>query len=152
MGRRQNLGQLKSGLGAIEESGPMPSRRNTGFDGRTFLTEEEWKTYCRRKPVRYVRHPKNPKCHVCGEAHGDENPMENAHLIGFDLGIVDLALTPDFLDSTANIVSAHKLKCNKASELNLKDSMRYLRTIGISELPAFLPGDIQKAWKDTAGD
>jgi hypothetical protein len=26
---------------------------NIGFDGRMFLTKEEWDTYRRRKPVRY---------------------------------------------------------------------------------------------------
>jgi hypothetical protein len=130
----------------------MPTRRNIGFDGRTFLTEEEWRTYCRRKPVRYIRRPKNDKCNVCGADHGKDNPMQNAHRIGFDIGIIDLALTPDFLDSMTNIVSAHKVKCNKASELSLKDSMQYLRSLAIEELPKFLPDDIQKAWRESAGD
>jgi hypothetical protein len=78
--------------------------------------------------------------------------MQHAHRVSFDLGIIDLALTPDFLDSTANIVSAHKVKCNKASELSLTDSIQHLRSIGITELPKFLPDEIQMAWRESVGD
>ena len=40
---------------------------NIGFDGRRFLTEEEWRTYLRRKPVRYIRKAVSEACEVCGK-------------------------------------------------------------------------------------
>jgi hypothetical protein len=125
--------------------------RNTGFDGRTFLTESEWRTYCRRKPVRYIRKGKEAVCRVCGKPATTDNPFQNAHVISFDIGVIDLALTPDFLDSDANIVTAHRLACNKATELDLRGSMTHLRSLGIRDLPAFLPNYIHDMWSLTAG-
>ena len=49
--------------------------RNTGFDGRTFLTEGEWNTYCRRKPVRYILKPKESDCEVCGQPPFGDNGL-----------------------------------------------------------------------------
>jgi hypothetical protein len=72
------------------------AKSNVGFDGRVFLTEAEWRTYLRRKPVRYIHKTKAPACQVCGQGPEDDNPFQNAHKIGFDMGIVQLALTPDF--------------------------------------------------------
>jgi hypothetical protein len=129
----------------------MPTNiRNAGFDGRTFLSESEWRTYCRRKPVRYIRKRKEAVCHVCGKPATTDNPFQNAHVISFDIGVIDLALTPDFLDSDANIVTAHRLTCNKATELDLRGSMARLRSLGIPSLPAFLPDDIHELWRLTA--
>lgn len=121
---------------------------NLGFDGRVFLTEEEWRTYLRRKAVRYIHKAKAARCDVCGEGAADANPLQNAHRIPFDLGIVQLALTPDFLDGDANIVTAHRTACNKRAELNLEGSMRFLRSLGVTELPAFLPQEIRSLWGD----
>ena len=130
----------------------MPKRvRNTGFDGRTFLSESEWCTYCRRKPVRYIRKRKEAVCNVCGKPATTDNPFQNAHVISFDIGVIDLALTPDFLDSDANIVTAHRLACNKATELDLRGSMARLRSLVLTDLPAFLPYYIHEMWRFTAG-
>ncbi len=123
---------------------------NLGFDGRIFLTEAEWRTYLRRKPVRYICKAKASKCEVCGGTPEDGNPFENAHRIAFDTGIVRLALTPDFLDEDANVVTAHRTKCNKVTELTLEDAMRFLRSFGVTELPAFLPEEVRLrglAWR-----
>ncbi len=125
-------------------------QRNIGFDGRTFLEASEWLTYCRRKPVRYIRKPKAALCQACGLPESPGNPLQNAHVIGFDIGVIDLALTPEFLDSDVNILTAHRNTCNKGSELNLLDSMVRLRAVGIKELPGFLPAPIQKAWAELA--
>ena len=62
-------------------------KRNIGFDNRIFLTEEEWRTYIRRKPARYIKYKKKQICEVCGELGTIEKPLENAHIIGFDMGI-----------------------------------------------------------------
>jgi len=121
--------------------------RNTGFDNRRFLTEAEWQTYCRRKPVRYIRKQRGLTCWVCGQAATAANPFQNAHIISFDLGVIELALTPDFLDSDANIVTAHRIACNKATELDLCAAMEYLGKIGVQELPTFLPGHIHQTWQ-----
>jgi hypothetical protein len=114
-------------------------KRNIGFDGRVFLTQEEWLTYCRRKPVRYIRYPKTLVCQVCGNPPLNNNPLQSAHIIGFDLGIIELGLTPEFLDSDKNIMTAHRNTCNKKVEQNLSNSMIKLRQIQISELPSYLP-------------
>jgi hypothetical protein len=125
--------------------------RNTGFDGRMFLTESEWQTYCRRKPVRYIRKRKELVCRVCGKIATADNAFQNAHIISFDMGVIELALTPDFLDSDANIVTAHRIACNKATELDLRASMAQLRSVGVQELPAFLPDHIHETWRLVAG-
>jgi len=123
--------------------------RNVGFDGRTFLEESEWRTYLRRKPVRYIRRPTTEICDVCGAPAVSGNPLQSAHVISFDSGVVDLALTPDFLDSSGNIVTAHRCTCNRAVELDLTHSMLRLRKLGITELPKFLPPAIHDLWSRT---
>jgi hypothetical protein len=97
--------------------------RNSGFEGRMFLTEAEWQTYCRRMPVRYIRKSMEAVCQVCGNAESPENPVQNAHVISFNIGVIDLALTPEFLDSHDNIATAHRIACNKATKLDLRASM-----------------------------
>jgi len=108
-----------------------------------FLDEAEWRTYCRRKPVRYIRRPKDTACKVCGEVGTAENPLQSAHIIRFDLGVIDLGLTPEFLDSDKNIITAHRCTCNKQAELNLQGSIARLRELGIKELPQYLPRAMQ---------
>jgi hypothetical protein len=87
---------------------------------------------------------------VCGQPGSPENPLQKAHIIGFDVGVIDLGMTPDFLDSEKNIVTAHRRSCNRQSELNLKGSMGRLRDLGVTELPKYLPAAIQEAWDATA--
>src|SRR5688572_8091024 len=80
-------------------------RRNVGFNGRMFLEEAEWLTYCRRKPVRYIRRPRATTCWLCHSMGSPYNPLQSAHRIGFDVGVIELGLTPEFLDSEENIVT-----------------------------------------------
>ena len=102
----------------------------------------------RRKPVRYIRKVKAEKCEVCGDGPDDNNPFQNAHRIGFEVGIVQLALTPEFLDGDENIVTAHRMQCNKEAERDLEGSMRLLRSLGIEELPEFLPPETLSLWRE----
>ncbi len=125
-------------------------RLNIGFDGRTFLNEAEWQTYRRRMAVRYIRRPRQSTCQVCGQPATPTNPLQSAHVIGFGLGVTWLSLTPDYLDSEANIVTAHRGLCNRAAELSLLGSMARLRATGVAELPGFLPSEILREWE--AGD
>lgn len=127
-------------------------RCNLGFDGRQFLLEAEWMTYRCRKPVRYIRKKKADQCEVCGRPVTADNPLQNAHVIGFDVGVIDLALTPEYLDSNENIVTAHRKTCNRTSELDLFGSMKRLKELGVKELPAFLPGSIHETWRRIVGD
>jgi hypothetical protein len=127
----------------------MEVLRNKGFDGRVFLTKEEWETYCRRKPVRYIRKQKIAICEICGKSEEQGNSFQNAHMIGFDFGITYLALTPDFLDLDSNIKTAHKMICNKKCELSLKEILVYLKQIhNVAKLPDFLSQKILKEWVD----
>lgn len=101
-----------------------------GFDGRVFLTDDEWATYMRRLPVRYIRGKHSDVCHHCGLPATDSNPMQHCHLIPFVIGIRQYRLTPDFLDSGDNIVSAHRKGCNKAVELSEAGVREYLARCG----------------------
>jgi hypothetical protein len=121
---------------------------NLGFDNRTFLTEAEWRTYLRRKPVRYIRKALMENCEICGHAADEDNPFQNSHRISFDLGIVQLALTPEFLDGDRNIITAHRSACNKSAELDLEKAMRFLVFVGITDLPEFLPLEIRALWAE----
>lgn len=87
------------------------------FDGRVFLTTAEWETYLRRMPVRYIKRQHSTTCHLCGLPPEEGNPLQHSHLIPFNLGVKKYRLTPDFLDSEHNIVSAHRSVCNKGVEL-----------------------------------
>ena len=125
-------------------------QRNVGFGDRMFLDEVEWLTYCRRKPVRYIRRPRATVCQLCGLPGSPDNPLQSAHIIGFGLGVIDLGMTPEFLDSDKNIVTAHRRACNKQSEFDLQGSMNRLRDLGVKELPKHLPAGIQEAWASQA--
>jgi hypothetical protein len=77
------------------------------------------------------------------------NRLQNAHVIGFGVGVVYLALTPDYLDSAANIVTAHQKTCNKGSELGRREAMARLRTLRVVELPSFLSAEVLEMWQAT---
>ena len=87
------------------------------FDGRVFLTTAEWETYLRRMPVRYIKRHHSATCHLCGLPSEEGNPLQHSHLIPFNSGVKKYKLTPDFLDSEHNIVSAHRSGCNKGVEM-----------------------------------
>jgi hypothetical protein len=63
------------------------------------------------------------------------------------MGVMELGLTPEFLDSEDNIVTAHRRTCNKKCELDLQRSMNRLRQLGVKELPKYLPVAIQNEWE-----
>ena len=122
---------------------------NLGFDGRQFLTEEEWRTYLRRKPVRYISKGKPDVCQLCGKLGTSDNPLQNAHRIGFDFGILNLALTPEYLDGDRNIVAAHRKTCNKSVEVDAEAAMQVLRNEGVRQIPSFLPEWVHATWRRT---
>jgi hypothetical protein len=119
---------------------------NIGFDGRTFLSEGEWRTYLRRRPVRFIDKKKDGACRICGKPGDEENPLQNAHRISFGIGVIYLALTPDFLDGDTNIVTAHRKPCNGNAELELGGTTVLFRELGVTDLPAFLPRSVHEEW------
>ncbi len=44
-----------------------------------------------------------------------------AHRVPFGEGIIKYRLTPEWLDSTHNLVKAHRKICNKLAELSVVD-------------------------------
>lgn len=129
------------------KNGQLSVQFNLGFGGREFLTESEWNTFRRRKPVRYIRKELDDICSVCGLPPDADNPFQNAHRIGFEAGIIFLGLTPEYVDSHENIVTSHRIKCNNASELDLTEVMRLLKERGIKSLPTYLPQEIHQLWE-----
>lgn len=101
----------------------------------------------KKKACKILKKEKNTVCIVCGLSESDDLPMQNAHVIGLDMGIIDLGLTPDFLDSDSNIVTAHRGVCNQDCELNLYDAMVKLKSLGLS-IPQYLPDEIQRLWRN----
>ena len=124
-------------------------KNNIGFNERIFLTKEEWQTYIRRMPVRYIKKKKKRLCQICGKPSSKDNSFESSHIIGFRIGIVSFGLTPDFLDRDENIVSAHKRLCNSKAEITTQDVCKRLKSLGIDELPDFLPYETLVAWDKT---
>jgi hypothetical protein len=121
---------------------------NIGFNGETFLTEVQWDTFKKRMPVRYIPKKKQIICVVCNKESTEANPIQNAHIIGFRLGVLYLGLTPDYLDQDENIASAHRKKCNNVVELDLVSSCRYLKNTGIKNLPKYLPLFVLEIWNN----
>lgn len=111
-------------------------KSNVGFGGAVFLTEVEYQTYIKRMPVRYIRKTHDLQCAHCGLPGTVDNPLQHAHKIGFAQGVLKFALTPDFLDSRTNIVSAHRAKCNKAVELSDAQAASYLASLSLA-LPEY---------------
>ncbi len=116
-----------------------------GFDGRVFLEDYEWATYARRMPVRYIKKTHDNCCAVCGKPGTADNPLQHSHRIGFNVGIKKFGLTPDFLDSHNNILSAHRKSCNQAVEMSEQQVLEFIKELGY-ELPAYLtPSNTQTA-------
>lgn len=118
-----------------------------GFGGRVFLTKEEWTTYRRRAPVRYIKRVHAPLCFVCELPASAQAPFQHAHRIGFKMGVLVLGLTPDFVDSSFNIVTAHRRRCNGEAELCLEEAIRWLKQQGVPRLPTYLPKETTQLWK-----
>lgn len=88
-------------------------------------------------PVRYIRREHSELCEVCGKAAGENNPLQHSHKIGFLLGVREFGLTPDYLDSDANIVSAHKRICNSKAEWSINQVSDYFLNMGI-KIPNYI--------------
>ena len=98
-----------------------------------FLTETEWQTYLRRRPVRYVRVKllgKEKKCEICGKPDSEENPVQAAHRIPFSKGVEKFAFTPDWLDRKENLGWACRRKCNQKMEWSDKKTLNFLKISG----------------------
>ena len=108
----------------------MSIKHNHGFGGRVFLLEHEWLTYMRRMPVRYIRRKYSDTCAICGKPAEADNPLEHSHIIGFLVGVRDFGLTPEYLDSEANTVCAHKRICNAKAEKSQEDVSVFLAAAG----------------------
>lgn len=121
---------------------------NVGFEGRIFLSRPEWETYKKRMPVRYIEKKKSQACEICGNPPTENNPLQNAHRIGFRMGILYLGLTPDYVDDYKNIVSAHRKQCNGEAELDLYESCKELKARGIRSLPEYLPKFVHDIWDE----
>ncbi|MBC8501888.1 MAG: hypothetical protein H8D35_02025 [Nitrosopumilus sp.] len=115
-----------------------------------FLTKEEWETFIRWGiPVRYNRNKKKSFCQICGKPPSKDNPFDHSHMIGYSVGIVTFGLTPDFLNSDENIVSAHRKLCNSKAEITTQDVCEKLKSLGIDKLPDFLPSEIRDSFLNT---
>ncbi len=123
-------------------------KSNINFGKRVFLTKEEWETYLRRKPVRYIKKDKKDLCEICGKPETKENKFQNAHRIPFGIGVADFGLTPDYLDSDKNIRTAHKVVCNKKAELSLKDICKQLKEDKVTKLPNYLSDFIRELFNN----
>ena len=122
---------------------------NIGFNDQTFLTKEEWQTYIKRMPVRYIRKEKEELCEICGKPESKDNKFNLSHKIGFYLGILNFGLTPDFVDRDENIITAHRKFCNREAEMTIQDVCKRLVDLGIGKLPDFLPSETFEAWGKT---
>ena len=91
-----------------------------GFDGRVFLLDSEYETYMRRMPVRYIRHKISNVCAICGKEATNDNPLEKAHLIPFNLGIKKYRLTPDFLDRKENMSQHTEERATSSQSFRMK--------------------------------
>lgn len=118
-----------------------PIKGNIGFDDRTWLTVEEWQTYRKRLPVRYLSRIKplilqrdQGLCSYCQLSESEDRPMQLAHRIGFHVGVLQWGLTPDWLDHPENITLAHRGLCNNSMELN--DNQIYNLLVELGKNPA----------------
>jgi hypothetical protein len=48
------------------------------------------------------------------------NPLQAAHRIPFNIGIIQYRLTPDWLDRSENLVWPHRQLCNKKVEMSVE--------------------------------
>ncbi len=124
---------------------------------RVFLSEAEWKFVQDHGPPRdaadstafKANHPKTPEttCWFCGLREAAGNPLQAAHKIPAK-AVHLLALNPDVLKRSDNFEWAHQRLCNDAVELELRQIMWRLMSMGIKELPSFLPKERLKMWED----
>jgi len=125
----------------------------SSFEGRLFLTEEEWKTYLRCQAVRYCERKQIAEvCFLCGKPGDTDNPLQLAHRLSFHDGVHYLGLTPDSLNEGWNLVTAHRRICNNKAELGPTDAIRLLAGRGGAGLPPFLPQIMHDLWSRTISE
>ncbi|MDY3128089.1 MAG: hypothetical protein SOW59_08225 [Corynebacterium sp.] len=125
------------------------------FDGAIWLTPEQWDTYRRCPPVRYVRQTllssiasdSQETCGVC-LTKAPLSELQVAHRVGFTVGVIDWGLTPDWLNQSDNLMIAHRKVCNSAFELTPSDIARKLVELGIdyNDSPAVRSGLVRIAY------
>jgi hypothetical protein len=131
----------------------MEIKSNTGFNGRTFLTEYEWNTYQKCLPetlIRKMKYPLSCECSTNVDGESSSN-FKKSHKIKFNMGIIQLGLTPDFLDASLNVNVSHKNRIHPPilQKINLKDAIEILiNEYKIDELPEYLPINIRKLFED----
>jgi len=122
-----------------------------------FLSESDWKPFYRYSPPREAGnssafrddHPKtqDTTCWFCGLRETDTNPLQAAHRIPAQ-AVKDFGLRPEVLSRSDNFVWAHQRLCNKSVELKPEQVMWRLMSLGVKELPAFLPAKTLKIWEE----
>ncbi len=137
----------------MSDTNLKPLKKN-GFEGRTFLTEAEWKTYRRARAVRYAQTDDSTVlCESCGKKGTKKNPLQNAHKIGHAIGTDHVGLTPEALLRSYNIVKAHKSECNRKVEAKTPSEIADFLVrkdgygISIEEFPAFMRKQSPNVWK-----
>jgi hypothetical protein len=113
-----------------------------------FLDETTWRVLLKYLPVRFLSKKKARCCEVCGGAEAVDNKFELSHRIPFARGIKEWGLLPEFLNSSDNLVTAHK-RCNKKAELSNQAIGDTLRKLGCESVPTWLPERTQQAFRDT---
>src|SRR2546425_9460903 len=122
-----------------------------------FLSEADWKPFYRYSPPREAAnssafkadHPKTPEttCNFCGLRETERNPLQAAHRIPAQ-AVKDFAIRPEVLSRSDNFVWAHQRLCNKSVELKHEQVMWRLMSLGVMELPSFLPKETLELWVD----
>lgn len=109
------------------------------FQGRPWLSLEEWETYRRRAPVRYPSKLKDEiiekcglTCAVCKDKNVPEKDLQIAHHVPFMAGVVDWGLTPQWLDSEWNVCLAHSKTCNNEFGLDPQGVPAFLEEQGLN--------------------
>lgn len=132
----------------------------TKFDGAIWLTPEQWDTYRRCPPVRYVRETllkarKNVGRAICDYCHieDDLTELQACHRIGFTVGVVDWGLTPDWVNQEHNLALAHRKVCNASLELTPGEVVERLTQLGVdyAESPAVKSGLVVVTKDQTSG-
>jgi len=73
--------------------------------------------------------------------------LQAAHRIPVQ-AVKDFAIRPEVLSRSDNFVWAHQRLCNKSVELKHEQVMWRLMSLGVRELPSFLPTETLKMWQD----
>jgi hypothetical protein len=114
-----------------------------------FVTEDHWRAFERfGAPVRSRPHLETAStCWFCGLRGGEDNPLEAAHRIPAR-AVLEFALNPEWLGEPHNFVWAHRRTCNDSAELDERQIIRRLMSMGVDRLPEFLPSRKHLLWDE----